>query len=249
MQIRENYITSFNRIRDKHGSVLFSSYIIPTDVSLQGAIGYTNKYIVESGEEHYRYDYYRYILNTALNFFGIHRSKYKIFHLDLGCGPGLFSWVVQDYLLARCHRSPGDIELVGYDYAKKMIRLANLFRDYLPVEFNFEGYSRIRTIRDKLRSRDLSDCDCIVTFGYVLVQLKDNTEAMHNFAKIIKHLFPANSCTLVAVDAFSGNRPLEFRYACDELLAAMSSVGININDKYIRSPDRSWMRASLSREK
>ena len=75
-----------------------------TDVSLQGAIGYTSKYIVESGEEHYRYDYYRYILNTALNFFGIHRSKYKIFHLDLGCGPGLFSWVVQDYLLSRCNR-------------------------------------------------------------------------------------------------------------------------------------------------
>ena len=54
MQIREHYIESFNKIKSKHGSVLPHTYIMPRDVSLPKAVGYTSKFIVDDGEEHYR---------------------------------------------------------------------------------------------------------------------------------------------------------------------------------------------------
>lgn len=247
--IREHYIDSFNHIKNKYGEDV-SSYVIPSDASLQKAIGYTGQFIVNSSEEHYRYNYYQKYLDSALRMLDFNlTNNRRIIHLDLGCGPGLFSWVVQDRLLKNYGKKSGDIELIGYDHAKYMIRLANLFHGHLPVEYNFEGYSRINKIRHMLKTRDFSDCDCIVTFGYVLVQVKDDTEAIYNFVKIIKHLFPANSCTLVAVDAFSGNRSSEFRNACEKLLSALSNIGTNIEDKFIRSSGCSWMRARLSQEK
>ncbi len=248
MQIRKHYIESFNKIKSKHGLVIPNTYIVHSDDPLPKVVGYTSKFIVDDGEEHYRYDYYRDILGRALTHYGINQAKNKIIHLDLGCGPGLFSWVVQDYLVSKHAVDPGDIDIIGYDHAKNMIKLANLFRKHLPVEFNFEGYSGLNKIQNILKTRDFSDCDCIITFGYVLIQLHGAMEAMHNFAKIIKRLFPVNSCILVAVDAFSGNRPQCFRNACDELFAALSDTDIYIENRYIRGPDRSWMRARLNQE-
>lgn len=141
MSIRKNYIEAFNKIRKRFGWKPHD-HEIPGNISLKEAIGYTGEFIVESGEEHFRYDYYRKKINNTPTMFGIGRVK-KIVHLDLGCGPGLFSWVVRDYMLKSYGKKPGDIEFIGYDHAQNMIRLAKLFQEYLPVEYNLMAILRL----------------------------------------------------------------------------------------------------------
>ena len=246
MQIRKHYINSFNQISNKFGE-LPCSHIIPENVSLREAIGYTREFIVESDVKHFRYDYYRKKIDNALSRFGIDQAK-KTIHLDLGCGPGLFSWVVQDFMLKNYGKIPGDLEFIGYDHAQNMIRLAKLFQEYLPVEYKFDGYYEIDDIRNMLKSRNLSDCDCIVTFGHVLIQIKDNLAALQDFVEIIQSLFPVNSCILVAVDAYAfEDRRQNFRDVCKALLAALTGTGINVNSKPIGNRG-STMYARLSRE-
>ena len=170
-------------------------------------------------------------------------------HLDLGCGPGLFSWVVQDYMLTKYRKNPGDIDLIGYDYAENMIRLAALFQEHLPVEYNLDGYFEIDRIRNMLKSRDLSDCHVLITFGHVLIQVKDSSEAMQNFVGIINNMFPSKSCIVVAVDAYSSDDiRQDFRDACNKLWAALNDAGVNVKNNHIGSI-RSWMCARLSQEK
>ena len=250
-QIKDHYIESFNQIRRKHGYTS-SGYEIPVDISLEGAVGYTRQYIIETGKEHYRYDYYTKCLASTLDERGLNfnPANNRIMHLDLGCGPGLFSWVVRDYAIENYGKKPGDIELVGYDHAESMIRLAHLFRDRLP-EYNFEGYYELDKIQHMLESKDLSDYDCIITFGYVLVQVEGKREALQNFIDIIRLLFPVNSCILMAVDAFSEeDRRQKFGNACEELWDSLSNTGINARDRDIENSEyRSWMRSRLSKEK
>ena len=249
MQIKNHYIEGFNKISEKHGEVS-CSHVIPRNISLERALGYTNEYIIKpKPEEHFRYNYYREILDIALKRVGFNPASNRITHLDLGCGPGLFSWVVQDYMLSMYGKNHSDIELIGYDHAKNIIRLAELFQKYLPVEYNLEAYFKIDEIQNMLKSRDFSDSDTVITFGHVLIQIKGNSEALQNFAEIVKNLFPSNSCIVVAVDAYSSNdRRLDFRNACKELWASLAEVGVNINNKHISS-ERSWMYAYLSQEK
>ena len=80
-------------------------------------------------------------------------------------------------MLTKYRKNPGDIDLIGYDYAENMIRLAALFQEHLPVEYNLDGYFEIDRIRNMLKSRDLSDYQILITFGHVLIQVKDSSEA------------------------------------------------------------------------
>lgn len=253
MRIKNHYIEGFNKISDKYGEV-FCGYEIPEDISLEQAIGYTNEYIIKSKpNKHFRYDYYRKILAKAVSELDFNPANNRIIHLDLGCGPGLFSWVVQDYMLLGLEKNHSDLDLIGYDHAKNMIRLASLFqghlRKHLPVEYNLGGYFKIVKIQNMLKSRDFSDCDILITFGHVLIQVKDDPEALQNFVGIIKNLFPSRSCILVAVDAYKHeNRRRDFYTACTELQSAIVGVGVNVKDKR-RGRAYSWMYARLSQEK
>ena len=259
--IRDHYIAVSQLIGNEHlgkRTDIPRAEEISEDVPLGQAIGYTYKHISDVGnwsedsQPHYRYNRYE----QALRKFYCNSANKRIMHLDLGCGPGLFSWVVRDYVLKNYGKESGDIELVGYDYAPNMIRLAELFREYLPVdvEYNFEGYYELDKIQNMLESKDLSDYDCIITFGHVLVQTEGNREAMQNFIDIIRRLFPVNSCILLAVDAFGKEDSRQkFVNACEELWRYLSDVGINVRD--VRAPPRErlqydgcWMHCRLSKE-
>lgn len=97
-----------------------------------------------------------------------------------------------------------------------------------------------------LNSRDFSDCDCIVTFGYVLIQIKNNRAALQDFVHIIQDLFPSKSCILVAVDAYNTvERRQDFRDMCRALRNALSDAGIYVKAKPIGNTG-STMYASLS---
>ena len=230
---------------------------IPTDISFEDAMRYTFRFIApdkSSKKPNYRYDRYTECLASTLHRFHYYfnRENKRIMHLDLGCGPGLFSWVVWDYAIDY-GKKPDDIELIGYDRAPNMIHLAHLFRDRFRgrlLEYNFEGYYELEKIQNILESKDLSGYVCIITFGYVLVQTEGDSTAMRNFIDIIRCLFPVNSCILMAVDAFSKeDRRQKFDNACEELWASLSKTGINlIAQAKEHSQYGCWMHSLLSEE-
>ena len=152
-------------------------------------------------------------------------------------------------MLTKYRKNPGDIDLIGYDYAENMIRLAAQFQEYLPVEYNLDGYFEIDRIRNMLKSRYLSDCHILITFGHVLIQVKDSSEAIQNFVRIINNMLPSKSCIVVAVDAYSSEDiRQDFRDASNKLRADLNDVGVNVKNNHIGSI-RSWMCARLSQEK
>ena len=248
MQIREQYIESFKQITTKYPFIPSYAHIIPENITLTEAIGYANKFIIDSEVEHFRYDYYREFLDKSLTMSGLKPKNKQIVHLDLGCGPGLFSWVIQDYMVTKYGMNSGNIEHIGYDHAENMIRLAVLFKEHIPAEYNFEGYSGINSIRNILKYRDFSRCHVIITFGHVLIQVKDNPEALRNFAEIINNMFPSKSCNVVAVDAYKYEETRqEFKFACRNLVVALDDTGVNVQKCQV-GPTRSWMCARLSNE-
>ncbi len=226
MQIRDRYIDAFNRIRRRHGEAC-SGYEIRANCSLREAIDYTRRYIVENDQSHYRYDYYQREFDRFLRHMVFDDKINKILHLDIGCGPGLFTWVMRDYLLSQHGRKDDSVDFIGYDHAENMIRLSNLFLKNFPIayKYNWCGYFKIRSLEKFLRYKKSPTCDVFVTFGHVLIQNRLNIEAMWQFSRIIAHLFPWNSCHLIAVDAHSQGRPEEFRDACGRLRNALSGRG------------------------
>lgn len=213
-------------------------YKIPLDISLEGAIKYTGRY-----DESYRYERYHKALGKMLEEKSLFSpANRRVVNLDLGCGAGFFSWIVRDYMLEKYGKNDGDIRLIGYDRAESMIRLAALFRKHLPMGINFTGYSKIGKIKKVLSGEDFSDCDVIVTLGHVLIQTKDNDAAIRGFCNIIRSLFPANCCVLVAVDAIT--RAWAFHDAWKNFRAALEEAGVNMESE--KSIGSSSMCARLS---
>lgn len=70
---------------------------------------------------------------------------------------------------------------------------------------------------------------------------------MSQFAAIIEFLFPCHSCIMVAVDAFSNNRPIEFRDAYKKLREALKSDGVNIEEEYLGPESNVCARLRLER--
>ncbi len=224
-RIEEHYRRAFREIcSEEDYKPRFRNHEIPATASLKNAIDYTWSYVIESkpfGTLHYRYNRYRRAVQHALSqndnpirFIIPGFPGNKIIHLDLGCGPGLFSWVVHDYLATMEWRQQ-NVEYIGYDHAENMIRLGRLFQEYLSVEtYVFDGYSEIDRMLKEMQERDLSGHDCIVTLGYVLVQAGNDGSALGDFARAIKSLHPWKSCILVAVDAKSKQWVFDRNFKC-----------------------------------
>lgn len=105
----------------------------------------------------------------------VNRKTSTIAHVDVGCGPGLFSWVVHDYFR---HREPEtEIELHAYDHSPTMIELAEL----IWREFETGVYLGVTSDLDGLISQVMQGgppADVIVSFGHVLVQASDQEDAI-----------------------------------------------------------------------
>ncbi len=245
--IKDHYIDAFEEIRDLRGEK-YSDHIIGPHITLEEAIGYTKLYVIKDkyGKENdYRYCRYQDGLDEVLEQPDFSPTNKKIVNLDLGCGPGVFSWAVRDHMIEKYGMIDSGLKLIGYDHAPSMIELAGLFRDHLPMGFNLEGYSEVDDIKEALRSKDFSNCDVIVTFGYVLVQTggdpkaRDAPKTMKNFAKIIESLLSrSGSCILIAVDSHSKNRWKHFRKACGLLKVALEGLNVKY-DKYNLFADKS----------
>ena len=246
MLVKRRYIREFNKIRRRYGEAP-AGYVVEKNATLEDSIGYTERYVVGRGKPHFRYDYYMGALEEAAREFDCIHPGRKIIHVDLGCGPGLFAWVVHDYVTARCRKNGDSLSFYLYDHSENMIKLAKKFRKKLLTEHHVRFYHDAKAMRNRLRSGGLANYDVLVTFGHVLIQTRNDRRALREFSRVIRELSLSNSCTIIAVDAYSGWRRSEFRDACDKLAARLRKFGVD--HEVVMGPNRSCMYARLTRRK
>ena len=113
-----------------------------------------------------------------------------------------------------------------------MIELARLFVERFPDQYDFHGFSDLAEISTTLADQDLSNSEVVVTFGYALVQVRDNPAALEDFATLISCVFPSHSCILVAADAhyYRATRDA-FGDQCRALETARNEVGVALENR------------------
>lgn len=226
MTIREKYIDVVEKLAEKEptgGRPTRSDYRISADAGRGECLHYTLEYVVRHTTPHYRYDRYRNALRQALRMNASRTGNRGPFrHVDLGCGPGLFTWVVRDVL--RGKRS--DVEFYGYDHSSEMIRLAGEIWNQLGESVSVSWHDN----KDELLSAAVAGGGarrpCLVTFGHVLAQTHDQHEAIRRFARVIFRLSAA-SCLMIAVDA--KRAVANFRKGCDRLMQPLLAHGVRVD--------------------
>ena len=247
MSIRDNYVPVFNAIARIHREQPSTAQIGPDD-SLRKVLGYTRQYVIEQTTRHFRYDYYRDALSLALTRLNFEPADRRVVHLDIGCGPGVFSWVMYDYMAAQDTLDAGQVDYYGYDHCAATIELASLFLERFPDRYEFNGYSDLADISTTLAENDLTNCVVVVTFGYALVQVRDDPTALDDFATLIGCLFPSHSCIMVAADAHN-DRPTRdaFHDQCRAFATALNAVGVALQNR-LSTAQGSVMFARLATE-
>ena len=200
-------------------------YVVEADAGFTEVIQHTNWYLDRGDQEqYYRYRRYREVLEL------IPIGGCRLVHVDIGCGAGLFSWVLLD--LAREKGITLDrVDLYGLDHSPEMLNLAQAVRGRLIHHIaDYPALHYVHNVDDLLRElngQHLADTDCIVTFGHVLVQA-NTPQNQQDFTLILVHirglLNAQCNCFAVAVDAL--NHPEEFAEGWQALLNGMGRAGI-----------------------
>ena len=231
MSIRDSYIPTFNAIARRHHEEPSTAQIGPGD-SLRKTIGYTRQHVIEHDQQHFRYEYYHGALSLALTRLGFDPAHRRVVHLDIGCGPGVFSWVMYDL---RGVRRKHETLASGLLWIRSFPR-------HDPTGALIPGAFR-RPIRVPwlLRSRRYLDSVSRSGFlrlrcrGYVrlrAVQVRDNPAALGDFATLIAGVFPSHSCIMVAADAHNDRAVRKaFRDQCGALGTALNEVGVALEDR------------------
>ena len=177
-----------------------ASYEIRADSTFTEVVQYTRRFCVPI----YRYSRYKRILELVTHLISPNRH---IAHLDIGCGPGLFTWAVLDWAVEKGIGNDR-IDLCGYDRSEEMITLATLMSDRLSslaIDSPSAQYHYDSTVLlQELTTNSHQDTDYLITLGYVLAGNHTDSD-LDRFAQIIKHISDTKSndafCLLVASDA------------------------------------------------
>ncbi len=191
---------------------------IPKDATLKQCVGYLNQYIVDT-RTHFRYMRYSRMVD---HYFRQHlgRSKQRrrplIVHVDLGTGPGIFNWVVYDYVQQnwRPERRPR-LTQFGYDRCPAMVELAERIWTEFKLSDNVQYCDSRKALR-KAVDATLEDSYLLITFGHVLIQSYNMVDrsTISSFAKLCTQLAHGrDTADVLAVDAYAGSRPQEFELA------------------------------------
>ena len=155
---------------------------------------------------------------------------------------------MHDQIASQKTRNPCQVDYYGYDHSPAMIQLAQLFLKRFPIRYKFHGFSDHAEIATALADRDFTKCDVVVTFGYALLQVRDNRAALIDFAKLIACVLPSRSCIMVAADARNDAATrAAFADQCDALRDALMAVGVSLNERLIATVG-SIMSARLKKD-
>ena len=220
MTIRDKYVDIVEGIAQRaRVRSLARKYRISSDATRRECIQYALRYVVRHTKRHYRYDRYRSALSLALQMSAsqIENGELQL-HIDIGCGPGLFTWVVQD----RLRLDQISVGLYGYDHSREMVRLAEEIWDELGETVSSYWHSDADEMLATALSEGTRHDHSLVTFGHVLAQTHDNEDAIQHFARIVADVATVN-CLIIAVDAHRAGP--SFRKGCENLCQALLALG------------------------
>lgn len=227
MLIRDRYVSVIGRMASRFGRES-GDHLIPRDATLTRCIDYAARYLYEGDTvKHYRYMRYMRALEDLLRDYGGHRKTSAIVHVDVGCGPGLFSWVVHDYFKRREPKT--EISLHAYDNTPAMVELADLIWREFDMGVHLGATSDLNDLVSQIMQGG-PPADVIVSFGHVLVQTSDQEDAIDNFADILSSIL-LNSNLVVAVDAQNDPATQRFHRSIDRLVEALAVHGLELRSK------------------
>ena len=188
------------------------SYSVSPSACFTEVVQYTDWYIVQdeyakiaypNNRPHYRYNLYVNFLRSILtNISDI--LNWRIAHIDIGCGPGLFSWAFLD-CMREIEFQYNNVNLYGYDHSEAMINLAQMIRtnlmEHIPDFPSMSYHNQIDNLLDSMSEGHTGNMAYVVTLGHVLANNHD-ADSINDFSKIISHIVESNGWTLlISTDA------------------------------------------------
>ncbi|MCY3955312.1 MAG: hypothetical protein OXF47_04890 [Nitrospira sp.] len=223
--INSKYVAVIDAIAEEHGSD-DCHYAVPKNATLAQCIGYAQRYYVEGDEEHHRYNRCRNLLKTAMSHLLPNTSsRQTLLHMDVGAGPGLYSWVLRDYV--RRNYPAINLKLYGYDRAPKMAKLANMIWERFNENVAYLCYHDENELYAAAMSDSSRPACVVLTLGYVLIQT-DKDDSLKELASLCKKLSVNSKVWLVAIDAYSGDRPILFEDAWSKFVSILSNLRVSI---------------------
>ena len=213
----------------------YSSPIVPANATFERVLVHTDWYVhTNDTRPHYRYRRYLEILNEHLTV-----PERRLIHVDIGCGAGVFSWVLLDWASAKGLKFDR-LDLYGFDHCTAMMNLAQEVRGRLAQHIigypDLNYFCDIGVFCDKLTENHSQGADYVITLGHALAQTQSNTpDDIDNYAKVMIHTLEltdsGSNCALVAIDADSART--KFNEGWISLMNSLTNAGISYEEQLI----------------
>ena len=228
--IRDLYIPAVGQIMAQHNirpPLGRPNHVVPPDADFGQVVQHTDYWLNRRDSvRYYRYNRYYDVMTN------IEMGSNRLVHVDIGCGAGLFSWVVLDRA-THVGLSYERVALYGLDHCQAMVDLAYGVRSQFLA--NVVNYPELHYFTDTaellptLTANRTERTDFLITLGHVLVQAhtpRDILKFSRTIVQIVR-LMDANArCTVLAVDARL--RTTKFSQAWNALLTHLRPLGVTI---------------------
>ena len=240
--LKDRYLPVCDRLVRKVGTE-HVGHRIPKGATLKQCVGYLNQHIVHD-RTHFRYMRYFQMVD---HYFRQHLGGSKqgrrplIVHVDLGTGPGLFNWVVYDYVQQnwRPERRP-QLAQFGYDHCPAMVELAERIWTRFKLSDEVQYFDSRKALRRAVDETP-EDSYLLITFGHVLIQSYNlvDRSVISSFAKLCNRLAHGrDTVDVLAVDAYAYSRTQEFE-------SATKCLHRKLRDSTNATADHPWVRVSV----
>lgn len=217
-------------------------YRIPKDATLKQCVSYVKQHIVHD-RDHFRYlRYTRMVEHYFRDHLGEERRS-QIIHVDLGTGPGIFNWVVHDYVQQNWRpKSRPQLAQFGYDHCPVMVELAERIWAEFGLQHEAQFFSSSKALRRAVDAM-AGDAYLLISFGHVLIQSFNpiDRSVIRGFAKLCNRLARGrDAADVLAVDAYAHDYSRQFQEAAKCLYRELRGSATNATDlhpwKSVRIP-------------
>ena len=190
-------------------------YRIPKDATLKQCVSYVKQHVVHD-RDHFRYlRYTRMVDHYFRKHLGGERRS-LIIHVDLGTGPGIFNWVVYDYVQQNWRpKNRPQLAQFGYDHCPTMVELAERIWTDFGLQHEVQFFASSKALRRAVDAM-AGDAYLLITFGHVLIQSYNpiDRSVINSFAKLCNRLARGrDAADVLAVDAYAHDHSRQFQEA------------------------------------
>lgn len=231
-EVKSRYVSVIESIASAEGTTELG-YVVPPDATLSECIGYAREYVVRRQQEqpHYRYEKYLTAVRRCMQEFPFDRDTPTAMQLDLGAGPGLFTWVFWDW--AQSETMDGkrrSLDLFGYDHAPEMARLARRVWGAFGLPCEYRCLASQEEVYANVWPQG-PPTNVLITLGHSLIQVHRHG-GLEIFAEMCEAVASLDRrARLVAVDAHGRGMPREFDSAWEEFVSMMRDSRVRVSHR------------------